>query len=187
MAKFSGLNHLAIATGDMDKTVRFWRDLAGMRLIAAMGHPVFRQYVFEMSGRDLLVFFEWPGVEPLPEKGHGYPTKGPFGFDRVAVGVESDDDLFELKDRLNAADVWVSEVLDHGFIHSIYTFDPNGIPVEFSSNVGDVRKKPIFSDKSPSDITKEGPEPNLKAWPAVKNPTKKEEQKVYPGDFFFMG
>ncbi len=25
--KFNGINHLAMATGDMDATIRFWRDL----------------------------------------------------------------------------------------------------------------------------------------------------------------
>ena len=37
MAKFKGINHLAMATGDMDRTTRFWRDLLGMRLVAGLG------------------------------------------------------------------------------------------------------------------------------------------------------
>jgi len=189
MVKFSGVNHLAIATGDMDRTVRFWRDLVGMKLLAAMGQPGFRQYMFEMSSCscDLLVFFEWPGVEPVEEKGHGSPVKGPFGFDHMAIGVEDQDGLFELKDKLNSADIWVSEVIDHDFIHSIYTYDPNGIAVEFSCRAGeaDIREKPLFTDKAPSEITREGSEPNPAAWPEVKDPTKKEEKKIYKGDFFF--
>lgn len=32
--KFSGVNHLAMATGNMDDTIRFWRDLLGMKLVA---------------------------------------------------------------------------------------------------------------------------------------------------------
>jgi catechol 2,3-dioxygenase-like lactoylglutathione lyase family enzyme len=189
MIKFSGVNHIAIATGDMDRTVRFWRDLIGMKLLAAMGQPGFRQYMFEMSACscDLLVFFEWPEVEPVEEKGHGSPVKGPFGFDHIAIGVEDQDGLFELKDKLNAADIWVSEVIDHEFIRSIYTYDPNGIAVEFSCKAVDVdiREKPVFTDKAPSVITKEGSEPNPAAWPEVKDPTKEEEKKIYKGDFFF--
>ena len=185
---FSGVNHLAIATGDMDKTVRFWRDLVGMTLVAATGRPGFRQYMFEISSCDLLVFFEWPGIEPIEEKGHGSPTKGPFGFDHIAIGVESRDDLFELKDKFNAADIWVSEVIDHDFIYSIYAYDPNGIAIEFSCKVGEanISEKPVFTDEAPSEVTKEGPAPNPDAWPKVKDPTKKEEQKVYQGDFFFI-
>ncbi len=189
MIRFSGINHMAFATGDMDRTVRFWRDLIGMRMVAALGKPGFRQYMFQMSPNDLLVFFEWPGVEPIEEKGHGMPTKGPFGFDHVAIGVEGQDDLFLLKDRLNAAGIWVSEVLDHCFIYSIYTFDPNGIAVEFSCRTGkgaDVCRDPILADKAPSAIVREGAEPNLCAWPAVEQPTKEDERKIYEGDFFFM-
>lgn len=190
MIKFNGLNHLAMATGDMTGTVRFWRDLIGMRLVAAMGEPGFKQYIFEMSSRDLLVFFEWPGILPINEKGHGTPSKGPLGFDHLSIGVEGADDLFELKDKLNASDIWVSEVIDHGFIHSIYTYDPNGIAVEFSclckTSGIDIRKTPLFTDKCCCEAAQEGPEPNPAAWPAVQNPTKEEERRIYPGDFFFM-
>ena len=37
MTNFNGVNHLAMATNDMDKTIRFWRDLLGMRLVAGGG------------------------------------------------------------------------------------------------------------------------------------------------------
>ena len=183
MIKFNGINHLAMATGDMDKTIRFWRDLLGMRLVAGLGKPGYRHYFFEISENDLIAFFEWPGVIPVEEKEHGYPVKGPFIFDHISFGVETEDGLWELKDKLEAAGFGVSEVIDHGFIHSIYAFDPNGVPIEFSHNVEgkDVRKTPKMIDKAPSAITKEGPEPNLNVWPKVKKPTLKSERKVYPG------
>ena len=81
------------------------------------------------------VITEWEGAEPIPEKDHGAPVKGPVAFDHVSFGVAAEDDLWNLKDRLDAAGVWVSEVVDHGFIHSIYAFDPNGIAIEFSAPV----------------------------------------------------
>ncbi|MCI5121792.1 MAG: VOC family protein, partial [Candidatus Electrothrix sp. AUS4] len=39
--KFRGINHLALVTADMEATIRFWRDLMGMRLIHGFGenHP----------------------------------------------------------------------------------------------------------------------------------------------------
>ena len=55
---FNGVNHLAMATGDMDKTIRFWRDLLGMRLVAGLGEPGYRHYFFEISKDDLIAFFE---------------------------------------------------------------------------------------------------------------------------------
>lgn len=133
MVKYNGVNHLAMATGDMDKTIRFWRDLLGMRLVAGLGRPGYRHYFFEISENDLIAFFEWSEVEPIEEKDHGRPVKGPFAFDHVSIGVDTEDDLWEVKDRLAAAGFWVSEVIDHGFIHSIYFRDPNGYVIELTA------------------------------------------------------
>jgi catechol 2,3-dioxygenase-like lactoylglutathione lyase family enzyme len=181
--KFVGVNHLAMATGDMDETTRFWRDLLGMRLVAGLGEPGYRHYFFEISGNDLIAFFEWPGVKPVPKKDHGRPVTGPYIFDHVSFGVETEDDLWRIKDKLSAAGFWVSEVINHGFIHSIYAFDPNGIPIEFSHNVEgiDVRRNPQMRDSAPSAVTKEGAEPKLDKWPEVKHPTPKKDWVVYPG------
>ena len=183
MIKFNGINHLAMATGDMDRTIRFWRDLLGMRLVAGLGQPGYRHYFFEISENDLIAFFEWPGVETVPHKDHGQPVTGPFIFDHVSFGVETEENLWELKDKLSAAGFGVSDVIDHGFIHSIYAFDPNGIPIEFSHNVEgvDVRKNPQMADSTPSTMTREGSEPKPDKWPRVERTTPQEERKVYPG------
>ena len=184
MIKFNGINHLAMVTGDMDKTIRFWRDLLGMRLVAGLGKPGYRHYFFEISENDLLAFFEWPDVEPAKEKDHGYPAAGRVIFDHISFGVESENDLFELIDRLSAAGFWVSEAIDHGFIHSIYSFDPNGIPIEFSYNVEsvDIRKSPRMVDSAPSTVSREGPEPRPNQWPSAEKPTLPEKRQVYPGE-----
>jgi catechol 2,3-dioxygenase-like lactoylglutathione lyase family enzyme len=183
MIRYSGVNHLAMATGNMDGTIRFWRDLLGMRMVAGIGQPGYRHYFFEISDRDMIAFFEWPGIVPAPEKEHGRPTSGPFMFDHVSFGLESIDDLWALKDRISAAGIWVSEVIDHGFIHSIYTFDPNGIPIEFSKPVEniDLRGNPFMADRDPVKTALEGPEPLYEAWPAVKKPTPRGERTVYLG------
>jgi catechol 2,3-dioxygenase-like lactoylglutathione lyase family enzyme len=184
MIKYKGINHLAMATRDMGKTVRFWRDLLGMRLIAGLGRPGSRTYFFEIAENNLIGFFEWPRVEPLPEKDHGYPVVGPFAFDHVSLTLESRDDLWNLKDRLEAAGFWVSEAVDHGFIHSIYSFDPNGIPIEFSWAVEgvDLHKNPRMVDTSPPAIAREGLEPQEGVWPEVQEPTVPGERKIYPGE-----
>jgi len=191
MIRFNGINHLAMATGDMDRTIRFWRDLLGMRLVAGLGKPGYRHYFFQISETDLLAFFEWPGVEPVSHKEHGRPVSGPFIFDHVSFGVETEDDLWKLKDKLSAGGFHVSDVIDHGFIHSIYAFDPNGIPIEFSHNVEgiDVRRNPEMADVQPSQVASKGPEPQWDRWPPVDKPTSPEDQKVYPGagSEFFHG
>ncbi len=181
--KYNGVNHIALATGKIEETIRFWRDLIGMRLISAIGEPGNMQYFFEISETCALAFFEWPAVEPVPEKEHGRVVVGPFAFDHLAFGLEREDDLWELKDKLNAAGIWVSEVIDHGFIHSIFTFDPNGIPIEFAWNVEgiDIRKNPVIMEPPPNEAAAEGPEPREGKWPAVEVPTMKTDRRTYPG------
>lgn len=101
----------------------------------------------------------------------------------VSFGVDTEVDLWQLKDKLKAAGFDVSEVIDHGFIHFIYSFDANGIPLEFSVNVPgrDVPKTPSIVDVNPSDVTLDGPEPRSDTWPSVKTPTPASMKKVYPG------
>ncbi len=183
MIRFTGVNHLAFATGNMDKTVRFWRDLLSMRLIASLGQPGFRHYFFELSATDTVAFFEWNGVEAMEEKPHGMPVRGPFIFDHVSFGVDSADDLWALRDKLVVADLEVSDVIDHGFIHSIYTFDPNGIPIEFSYNVPeiDVRQKPLLGDRAPVATAREGSEPVAGVWPEIQKGTPRERRFTRPG------
>lgn len=186
MARYTGINHLAMATNDMDKTIRYWRDLLGMRLVVGLGRKGYRHYFFEISENDLLAFFEWPDVEKTPPKDHGVPVKGPFIFDHVSIGVDGVDDLAEIKKKLSAADFWVSEIVTHGFIYSIYSFDPNEIPVEFSCNVPgvDIRKEPKMKDKGPSPVTLEGPEQQPNVWPVPSDDDSESDQdiRIYPGD-----
>lgn len=182
--RFTGINHLAMATGDMDATIRYWRDLLGMRLVAGLGHPGSRHYFFEISAQDMIAFFEWPGVEPGPDKDHGAPVRGPFTFDHISFGLEDENALWELRDRLDAAGFWVSEVVDHGFIRSLYSFDPNNIAVEFSVPAPgvDLRAQPVMADSAPTPLARQGAEPVPGAWPEPAAPTRPEDRRAYPGE-----
>ncbi|MFH2002748.1 MAG: VOC family protein [Planctomycetota bacterium] len=185
MARYNGINHLAMATHDMDMTLRFWRDLLGMRLVAGIGRPGYRHYFLEISKTDLIAFFEWPHVEKAALKDHGAPVKGPFVFDHLSIGVESAEDLIEIKDKLSAAEFWVSEIIDHGFIHSIYSFDPNNIPIEFSVNVPhvDIRRQPAMKDLHPSAVALEGAEPQPGHWPSPEAEAgSAPNHPIYPGE-----
>lgn len=184
MKRFRGIHHLAMATRDMDGTIRYWRDLLGMRLAVGIGKPGYRHYFFEIARGFFIAFFEWPDVEPVPEKDHGYPVSGPAVFDHVSFAVESEDELWNLKASIEAAGFWTSEIIDHGFIHSLYSYDPNGIPVEFSLPVRDLdfHETAAMIDSAPSAITLEGPEPQPGKWPTPASPVPEAERRVYPGE-----
>ncbi len=182
--KYLGVNHLAMVTGDMDMTVRYWRDLLGMRLIGGHGGPGHRQYFFQISDHDLIAFFEWPGVEKVRYKRHGERVTGPFIFDHVSIGVGTDDELWGIADKLIAAGFPCSNMMDHGFIHSIYTFDPNGVPLEFSCFVEgvDLHNRPVLADRDKGKAALEGPEPQTGVWPEVDDPFKEDEKIIMPGE-----
>ncbi|BBD09048.1 VOC family protein [Desulfovibrio ferrophilus] len=183
MPRYAGINHLAMVTGDMDATIRFWRDLLGMRLVVGLGRPGYRHYFFEISGSDMIAFFEWPDAEPATMKDHGFPVRGPVAFDHVSIGVEGEEDLWEVKALLEGAGFEPSEVVDHGFIHSVYAFDPNNVPIEFSWAVSgaDPRLRPAMVDHAPSATTMKGPEPQTGHWPDVTIEPK-AEREIYAGE-----
>ena len=183
MHHITGINHMAFATGDMEATIRFWRDLLGMPLVYSHGRPGYRQYLFAVGDNNFVAFFEWPGVEKIPHRPPGTPASGSVALDHIAIGVASDDDLWQLSARLAAAGFHASDVIDHGFVHSLYSFDNNGIAIEFSSPAGgiDLRREPRLLDTSPPPAAREGSEPVYGFWPPAA-PLADDEKTPIPGE-----
>jgi catechol 2,3-dioxygenase-like lactoylglutathione lyase family enzyme len=130
--KLTGVNHLAFITNDLTKTIRFWRDLLGLRLEAGIGHEGYRHYFFKLGEANQIAFFEYEEAAPMAYKFHGERSSAPLGFDHLSMSVDTVEELFACKDRLEAAGVKVHGAVDHGIIWSIYFFDPNNIPLEIS-------------------------------------------------------
>ncbi len=164
---YSGLHHVAYATSDMDMTIEYWRDLLGFKMVLSMGDTLEKQYAFSISDQMLIFFFEWKDVKPVLPKRHGQPVKGPFIFDHMAIHMESLKDLELLQDQLVGADMPVTDIIDHGFLYSIYTYDPNGIPLEFTTlqSRTNLFHSPMLKDTTPSKIAEEGSEPIPGKWP----------------------
>ncbi len=184
---FSGLNHLAFITSDMEETIKFYRDLLEMDLVSGIGHPGFRHYFFK-CGEGSVAFFEYSGAKPMKyEKSHGSPTSEPIGFDHVSFTVESREALFGLRDKLLAAKIEVSEAIDHGTLWSIYFFDPcNNLPLEASWNCLEIIETPAIVESKPLKVAVEGSKPQPGRWPSVSTPTKPDEMVAKPGNGFGM-
>jgi catechol 2,3-dioxygenase-like lactoylglutathione lyase family enzyme len=180
--KFKGINHVALVTSDMEATIRFWRDLLGMRLVSGFGEQGFRHYFFALDEYSALGFFEWDGAEPLERKLHGQPISGPIGFDHLAFTLASEEEVWQVKDTLEAAGFPCSDLIDHGFIHSVYSFDPNGIPIEFCYAVGAQEDESNLHDSTPPPAALEGSESQPDIWPELVTPTPSEERQVKAGD-----
>ncbi|MCP5371751.1 MAG: VOC family protein [Hyphomicrobiales bacterium] len=181
----TGINHLAFITPDLEGTVRFYRDLLGMELHAGIGHDGYRHYFFR-CGNTQVAFFAYDGAAVMERKFHGSPTDRPLGFDHVSFTTGSREELFAVKDRLEAAGVKVTGAVDHGTIWSIYFFDPNNIPLEVSWEILEVTRPPAISDDEPLAIAAEGADPQPGHWPEVTAPTPPAEMTAHAGNGYDM-
>lgn len=181
-----GINHLAFITGDMEKTIRFYRDLLGLKLVSGIGHDGYRHYFFAME-EGQIAFFEYEEARPMERKKfHGSPTSDPIGFDHVSFTLESKEALFGLKDKLEAAGIEVWGAVDHGIVWSIYFFDPNNIPLEASWDCVELLKTPAIEDDEPLAVAGEGSDPQAGHWPEVSRTTPKAEMVARPGNGYAM-
>ena len=131
--RWGGINHLALVTNDMDATVRFYAGVLGARLVATIGNHSFRHYFFRIGDRNTVAFFEYQG-HPVPafSKPAGIPDPRAAQFDHVSFDLPDEEAVLDLRRRLKAAGSEVTDVVDHGFIKSIYFTDPSGIALEAS-------------------------------------------------------
>jgi catechol 2,3-dioxygenase-like lactoylglutathione lyase family enzyme len=142
-----GVNHLALITPDMDATVRFWHGVLGARLVATIGTPEFRHYFFDIGYGNTVAFFEYSNEElDLYAKPAGVPYAKASQFDHLSLNLPDEEALLRLRDRLKSHDCEVTDVIDHGFIHSIYFSDPHGMALEASWWLIDATGRPADYD-----------------------------------------
>src|SRR3982750_137379 len=111
---WSGINLLALITGDMDATVRFYHGVLGARLVATVGTPEFRHYFFDFGPHCTVAFFEYVGF-PIESysKPAGVPDPRAPQFDHLALNLPDEVALHGLRQRLTEAGCDVTEVIDH--------------------------------------------------------------------------
>jgi catechol 2,3-dioxygenase-like lactoylglutathione lyase family enzyme len=131
------IHHAAFRCRDAEQTRWFYEDVLNLPLAAALriedepGVGRARPYMhlfFELGDGNYLAFFDDPD-EARPdhfERAHG--------FDRhVALTTPREGDLGVWKDLLAARGVTCVGPIDHGFVRSIYMYDPNGLQVEITA------------------------------------------------------
>jgi catechol 2,3-dioxygenase-like lactoylglutathione lyase family enzyme len=158
-----GINHLALITTDMDATTRFWHGVLGARLVAHLGTEAFRHYFFSFGDEQTVAFFEYHSVAverfQVPA---GVPDRRKTQFDHLSFNLPDEHALEELRSRLKSHGCEVTDVIDHGFVRSIYFNDPNGIALEASwwvvdptGRIADYGDPTLFSDPDPVPAVRE--------------------------------
>jgi len=138
--RLQGVDHLALVTDDMKKTIRFYTEVLGMALVHVRripyapdrGQPPYdncRHYFFDMGNGSLLAFFEYPSDAPAGNR----DALG--GMQHVAF--KADRVNFErAQEQLRACAVpFVGPYHLGGRFHSIYFFDPSGIRLEITTDL----------------------------------------------------
>lgn len=130
------LNHVAYLTADTAATYRFYTEVLGFTLVAAVrgdrdpGMGAIRPHLhtlFAMRSGEAIAFFEIEGVE-LPR-----PDGLPMWSRHLAMSVDSHDELLAWRQRLIDHGVHPTPVTESsGTWYSIYFPDPNGILLELT-------------------------------------------------------
>lgn len=170
--EFGGVHHLALVCRDMGRTVDFYTNVLGMRLVKTIQLPegMGQHFFFDCGGGDCLAFFWFPrapeGIPGIsapaarPDKGDLTSAIGSMNHVAFTVAPERID---EYKGRLVAAGVECSEVINHDdsefgvsdtvhpgvFVRSVYFQDPDGILLEFASWTRALRDGDVAHDPAP--------------------------------------
>jgi len=152
---FTGINHLALVSSDMARTVDFYSGVLGMPLTKTIEMPGGGQHFFFDCGHgDSLAFFWFPhapeGVPGVSQPAHR-PDQGDIvsahgSMNHVAFNVSADH-IDGCVAALRAAGVDCTEVVNHDnsewgvsrdhhddvFVRSVYFSDPDGVSLEIAA------------------------------------------------------
>jgi catechol 2,3-dioxygenase-like lactoylglutathione lyase family enzyme len=162
--KTQGLHHAAYLTKDMDATVKFYNEILDMPLVVTLALPTpdpfnglipvrgdvagTRHYFFDCGNDSSLAFFSWN------------KTFGDMGPDvgvmhHISLKLDTKEELYALKAKLEDNGIEVSTVIDHFFCLSIYFRDPNGLYLEYSTTTMEYTEdNPFLEDPEPIDAAR---------------------------------
>ncbi|MBD2166572.1 VOC family protein [Calothrix membranacea FACHB-236] len=155
--QIQGINHIALVCKDMARTVDFYTNTIGLKLIKTIALPDGGQhFFFDIGNGDALAFFWFPqapaaapGIASAPldtfKTGNAVTAHGSMNHLAFNVPLEK---IAEYRDKLVAKGIEVTPILNHAdvpsgfvpeidettFISSIYFYDPDGILLEFAAN-----------------------------------------------------
>lgn len=168
-----GLYHFAFPCRDADETRRFYEDILGLPLVNCMiseevpstGEKTpYAHFFFEMADGSYIAFFDLPNYEtPAPS------PNTPGWVQHFAIETESKENVEFMRRRLMSNGVEVLGPVDHGFVHSIYFFDPNGLRLEIAART----EEPGFLARARAQASGE-----LEAWSRRKAAFAKQQESA---------
>jgi len=135
------VHHAAYRCRDAEQTRWFYEEVLGLPLAAAMvfdhisGSNDKRDYMhlfFQLGDGNFLAFFD----DPDTASAENFERKDSFDV-HIALEAASYDQMLAWQARINAAGKSCLGPVDHGFVQSVYMYDPNGLQVEITCKSAD--------------------------------------------------
>jgi catechol 2,3-dioxygenase-like lactoylglutathione lyase family enzyme len=156
----SRLHHNAYVAKNLEQTRQFYEDIIGLPLVATWCEKdvlfgkerTYAHCFFALEDGSALAFFQFANADDQAEFGPPMPASP---FHHIALNTDAEA-LQALKKRVEAANLEATYILEHGYCHSLYVTDPNGLIVEFTL---DDKSAPEWNKQRKSDAHSE-----LKRW-----------------------
>lgn len=132
----NGLHHFTWKCRDVEETIDFYEGILGLSHVLTIEkdyvpstdeYAQYNHIFFAMKDGSLISFFD------LGDN-LGAKTNTDEWVVHFAMAVNNEQDLLEAKNHLEVNGIGVIGPTDHGFIRSIYFFDPNGLRLEITYN-----------------------------------------------------
>jgi catechol 2,3-dioxygenase-like lactoylglutathione lyase family enzyme len=123
----SGINHVAVLTGDIDRFTDFYRDVFGATHDVVEDQAGFQMRIVHVGETSELNVFQVAGND---EHERQVPMFGRGRLDHLALHADSLDAFDEIRDRLVGRGASDGFVTDFGPVLSLFFRDPDGLEAE---------------------------------------------------------
>jgi glyoxylase I family protein len=129
--RIAGLHHITLLCADVERSLAFYRNVLGLRLVKQTVNDDdrnARHFIFgDEEGRTgtLITCLEYPDLDE--------GTVGRGSTHHFALAVESEEELAAWRDYLASKGISTTDVMDRSDFKSIYLRDPDGHILEIAT------------------------------------------------------